>query len=697
MSIIEIFVFAIFLVSVFIFEYYFLKAVRVVGESLERKVMAAGVTLFIVTSIIGLLLLRLPGIYVREAWISFSIWTTGIVIIVVGGVYTGKAIQKIYPMPMLKFVSVIPSTKYYLVGILVFVFSIPINVIDLLFYPEDLSWFTFTKICMWTFGLGSFAFGARLESLLINRSGVAAPISKEISLLRDDIFIVSAYTNLINTFLATVKPIARAIRKTLLEYFEYNPIFFEGCKLKQDGTIDFEPVVGNIDRIHRENRIQEMCTMFSALSSKLLELYSAVTSPKHAEEVLAKSYNATREAYGNSPLLFDILRSLPKGVLEEERIALLPREELEARVQERTEELLKAKEALRESEEKYRLIFESAKEGISIYEELPDSRKFVECNPQYAVMSGYSLEELIQIGDIQKIQVGHNTPQQEAVNIENSLREQPYRGVFSWIRPDGKENYIEYTAATFNIGDRRFTIGIDHDVTERKQAEDQIAASLEEKEVLLKEIHHRVKNNLQILSSLFYLQARNIKDEKVLEIFMESQDRVKSMSLIHEKLYQSQTLARINFAEYIRSLTTYLFQVHRGSPIAIKLNINTDDVLLNIDTAIPCGLIINELVSNSLKYAFPEDKADSEQSASEGLPSSEAKGEIHIELTRNNNGEFTLIISDTGVGFPEDLDFRNTESLGLQLVIILVKQLEGTIELDRSSGTAFKITFTELK
>jgi len=140
-----------------------------------------------------------------------------------------------------------------------------------------------------------------------------------------------------------------------------------------------------------------------------------------------------------------------------------------------------------------------------------------------------------------------------------------------------------------------------------------------------------------------------------------------------------------------------LFQVHKVSSIAIKLDINTNGVLLNLDTAIPCGLIINELVSNSLKYAFPEDKAYSEQSASEGLPSSEAKGEIHIELTRNDNGEFILIISDTGVGFPEDLDFRNTESLGLQLVIILVKQLEGTIELDRSSGTAFKITFAELK
>ncbi len=216
---------------------------------------------------------------------------------------------------------------------------------------------------------------------------------------------------------------------------------------------------------------------------------------------------------------------------------------------------------------------------------------------------------------------------------------------------------------------------------QRLQTEDQIKASLKEKEVLLREIHHRVKNNLQIISSLLNLQSRYIKDKQVLHVFKESQDRIKSMVLIHKKLYQSKDLARIDFAEYIRSLIADLFRSYKADYDLITLKTNIDDVFLGIDTAIPCGLIINELVSNSLKYAFPED----------------GQGEIRIDLHWEKEGKFTLIVSDSGVGFPKDLDFRNTESLGLQLACTLVDQLQGTIGLDRTGGTKFKIAFTEPK
>ncbi len=218
------------------------------------------------------------------------------------------------------------------------------------------------------------------------------------------------------------------------------------------------------------------------------------------------------------------------------------------------------------------------------------------------------------------------------------------------------------------------------DVTEQVRAEEQVKASLREKEVLLKEIHHRVKNNLQVMSSLLYLQSKNIKDKETLEMFQESQSRVRSMALVHERLYQSQDLARIDFAEYIRNLANHLFRSYGVNTNVIKLKINVDDVPLGVDTAIPCGLIINELVSNCLKHAFHDDRV----------------GEIRIEL-RADDGEFTLMVSDNGVGFPEDLDFRDTGSLGLQLVNMLVEQFEGTIELDRSAGTAFKIALTEPK
>ena len=219
------------------------------------------------------------------------------------------------------------------------------------------------------------------------------------------------------------------------------------------------------------------------------------------------------------------------------------------------------------------------------------------------------------------------------------------------------------------------------EITARKQAEEQIRASLREKEVLLKEIHHRVKNNLQVISSLLYLQSKKIKDKQTFEILQDSQNRVRSMALVHERLYQSKDLARVDFAEYARNLASYIFRSHGVNANVIKLKIKVDDVFLGIDMAVPCGLILNELVSNSLKHAFPGGR----------------EGEIRIELRSDDDGQFTLMVSDNGVGIPKDLDFRNTESLGLQLVDTLVNQLEGTIELDRSGGTAFEITFTELK
>jgi two-component sensor histidine kinase/putative methionine-R-sulfoxide reductase with GAF domain len=213
---------------------------------------------------------------------------------------------------------------------------------------------------------------------------------------------------------------------------------------------------------------------------------------------------------------------------------------------------------------------------------------------------------------------------------------------------------------------------------EREVHAQRLEASLQEKEVLLKEVHHRVKNNLQIISSLLSLQSKYITDERELDVFRESRDRVKSMSLAHERLYQSPDLAQIDFAEYIRDLVAHSFRSYRDRSALITLRIDADDVSPGLDTAIPCGLIINELVSNALKHAFPDNRT----------------GEIRIGL-HSENDQTILTVSDNGVGFPADLDFRDTDSLGLQLVTTLVEQLEGSIELDNREGTAFKITFTE--
>jgi len=218
------------------------------------------------------------------------------------------------------------------------------------------------------------------------------------------------------------------------------------------------------------------------------------------------------------------------------------------------------------------------------------------------------------------------------------------------------------------------------EVAERKRAEEKIKASLKEKEVLLKEIHHRVKNNMQLISSILNLQSKYIEDKQALKMFKNGQSRIGSMALVHEKLYESEDLANIDFAEYIRSTIRYLFSLHKISE-AVRPNIDIEDIFLDVNTAIPCGLIINELVSNALKYAFPGGR----------------EGGIYVGLYLDKDDKFTLTIKDNGIGFPEELDFRKTESLGMQLVIMLVEQLEGTIELERKKGTTFTITFEKPK
>lgn len=219
---------------------------------------------------------------------------------------------------------------------------------------------------------------------------------------------------------------------------------------------------------------------------------------------------------------------------------------------------------------------------------------------------------------------------------------------------------------------------------ERKQVEEQLNASLKEKEVLLKEIHHRVKNNMQVISSLLNLQSGRIKNEEILEMFKESQDRIRSMSLIHERLYQSQDLARIDFSHYIENLANHLFQSYQIDPDTVGMITDVRDVSLDINKAIPCGLIINELVSNSLKYAFPKNKNEEKKRTK--------KGQISISLS-SENGKIALLYKDNGIGLPEDLDIETANSFGLQLVTTLVAQLNGTVEINRKPGATFKITF----
>jgi PAS domain S-box-containing protein len=211
-----------------------------------------------------------------------------------------------------------------------------------------------------------------------------------------------------------------------------------------------------------------------------------------------------------------------------------------------------------------------------------------------------------------------------------------------------------------------------------KERTEQINASLEEKIVLLREVHHRVKNNLQIIISLLKLQSRYMTDENTIAAFRECQNRVKAMSLVHEKLYQSADISKIDLGNYVRFLGNSLFQFFGRKGTGVTFTTDIQDISLDINTAIPVGLIINELVSNSLKYAFPQERT----------------GEISVAIRRENH-TLSILFADNGAGIPADFDWRNAKSLGLRLVTSLVEQLQGTIELDRSAGTAFTIVVME--
>jgi two-component system, sensor histidine kinase PdtaS len=294
------------------------------------------------------------------------------------------------------------------------------------------------------------------------------------------------------------------------------------------------------------------------------------------------------------------------------------------------------------------------------------------CSPQK--MSEMSINDIIAPDEIERMNgiIGNLIEGRKLTNrltVETFLKKQ-----------DNSQINVEINISLVVFSDDIYMVMVARDITERKEFENALKSSLKEKEVLIREIHHRVKNNMQIISSLLNLQKQYVNDEEAVDVLLESQNRVKSMAMIHEKLYKTVNFSEINFEDYINSLVDDLFSSYGADPHRIKKKMIFDEIMLGLETAIPCGLIISELVTNTLKYAFPN----------------HMEGEFRIEMYEID-GVFHLIISDNGVGMPPNIDFDKTETLGLRLVNTLINQLEGTVELKSNNGTEFKIIFRELE
>jgi PAS domain S-box-containing protein len=304
-------------------------------------------------------------------------------------------------------------------------------------------------------------------------------------------------------------------------------------------------------------------------------------------------------------------------------------------------------------------------------------------NPTYLRMWGFQSSEEVVGSAFSNFWIGA-----DGEHILEALpRAGGWHGQLQARRRDGAEFSVELSVSLIrNEADKPVGIMASVvDITEHLKA-----AEMEKNLLMAKEIHHRIKNNLQVISSLLFLQSEYVRDTKTREMFKESQNRVRSMALLHQKLYQSKNMAGIESDEYFKDLTGNLLASYGVSDSQIRLAVTAEGIILGMDTAVPCGLIVNELVSNSLKHAFPSGGA----------------GEIRVELSRSeppadadlqaeSGAWYRLVVADNGIGFPEGLDFRKTESLGLKIVCTLTAQLGGTIALQRSGGSSFTILFQE--
>jgi PAS domain S-box-containing protein len=339
-------------------------------------------------------------------------------------------------------------------------------------------------------------------------------------------------------------------------------------------------------------------------------------------------------------------------------------------------EQIRSHAALEESEEKFRTAFMTSPDSINISR--MEDGLFIDINEGFEKLTGYSRQDVIGKTSLE-LNIWAN-PEDRVTFVQRLQEEGQVYNMEALFRiKDGSFHTGLMSAKVIDLGGVSYILSVTRDITEIKIAEERIRSSLHEKEILLREIHHRVKNNLQAVSGLLSLQSSFIEDADLKERFRESENRVKAIAIMQEDLYQNHDLIGIDFALHIKILVENLLASYGKSSSNIDLDLDLVSARLLLDTAIPCSLMITELVSNALNHAFDKDR----------------KGKIRVRFYTDESGLFNIQVSDNGKGFPEDIDFRTIKSMGMQLVCTLVEQLGGTIEMSREKGTTFSITFRE--